>query len=88
MCALFRNQMSGRLLQSWCYLWLLVEVVELVLAGRFSPVTQDVGLQNGQMAAFADFNADKATDILVLNRTTGKIIHHLGYWYDIRSGGS
>ena len=33
-------------------------------------MTDQLNLQdiNGQIAAFADFNADKATDILVLNR--------------------
>ena len=42
-----------------------------LLALRFSSVTQEVGLSNivGRIAAFADFNADKVTDVLVLNST-------------------
>ena len=53
-------------------LWLLlVESAGLLAALKLSPVSEDVDLQNvfGQVAAFADFNSDKATDILVLNST-------------------
>ena len=54
-------------------LWLAV--VGLVSPLSFSPTTEQVGLKdaNGFITAFADFNADKATDVLVLN-TTG--YHH------------
>ena len=45
--------------------------LQLLLALRFSSVTQEVRLSNtfGRIAAFADFNADKVTDVLVLNLT-------------------
>ena len=55
-------------------LWLfLASYTRLLVALKFSTVTEKVDLQNvsGQMAAFGDFNSDKATDILVLN-TTGQ----------------
>ena len=50
-------------------LWLYFAVLKLVLALKFSPVTREVGLRDavGEIEAYADFNADKATDILVLN---------------------
>ena len=49
--------------------WQFLGSLQLLLALRFSPVTQEVGLSNivGRIAAFADFNADKVTDVLVLN---------------------
>lgn len=45
--------------------------LQLVLTLRFSNVTDEVGLGDtvGRIAAFADFNADKVTDILLLNST-------------------
>lgn len=51
--------------------WQFLGSLQLLLALRFSPVTQEVGLSNifGRIAAFADFNADKVTDVLVLNST-------------------
>ena len=52
-------------------LWLFLESLQLVLALRLSPVTREVGLSDtvGRIAAFADFNADKVSDVLVLNST-------------------
>ena len=49
--------------------WQLLGSIQLVFTLRFSPVTQNVGLGDisGRIAAFADFNADKVTDILMLN---------------------
>lgn len=43
----------------------------LLVALKFSDVSDRVGLGNGagKIAAFADFNSDKATDFLVLNST-------------------
>lgn len=60
--------MAGWLALFWSYYWLLTQVITAL---EFSAVTGRVNLQDaiGQMAAFADFNADKATDILVLNST-------------------
>lgn len=52
--------------------WLCVAALELAVALKFSSVTEQVNLQDvrGKIEAFADFNADKATDILVLNATS------------------
>ena len=49
----------------------LLGSLQLVIALRFSPVTDEVGLSDsvGRIAALADFNADKVTDILLLNST-------------------
>ena len=45
--------------------------LQLIFALQFSPVTYEVGLSDavGRIAAFADFNADKVTDVLLLNST-------------------
>ena len=50
-------------------MWLCTVALDLVFGLEFSSVTDQINLQDvsGQIAAFADFNADKATDILVLN---------------------
>ena len=52
-----------------CILWLWLAAVGLVSPLSFSPVTEQVGLKDaaGFMTSFADFNADKATDVHVLN---------------------
>jgi hypothetical protein len=63
--------MDGICLFFW---WLsLASYTRILVALTLSTVTEHIGLQNvsGQVAAFADFNSDKATDILVLN-VTGK----------------
>jgi len=51
------------------FVWLCTVALDLVFGLEFSSVTDQINLQDvsGQIAAFADFNADKATDILVLN---------------------
>ena len=51
--------------------WQFLSSLQLVLALNFHAVTEDVGLGDvvGRIAAFADFNADKVTDVLVLNAT-------------------
>ena len=51
--------------------WQFLGSLQLLLALRFSSVTREVGLSDtvGRIAAFADFNADKLTDVLVLNST-------------------
>lgn len=63
--------MDGWLALFWSYYWLLTHLTQVITALEFSAVTGRVNLQDavGQMAAFADFNADKATDILVLDST-------------------
>lgn len=55
---------------SLLWLW-LANSTHLLAALGFSTVTEDINLQDvsGQIASFADFNSDKATDILVLNAT-------------------
>lgn len=58
-------------------LWLLLaNFTRLLVALTFSTVTEDIDLQkvSGHIAAFADFNSDKATDILVLNTTGQRIV--------------
>lgn len=52
-------------------LWLLAALSHVAVTLRLSDVTQTSALQdvNGLVAAFADFNSDKATDILVLSST-------------------
>lgn len=47
----------------------LVAVAEVVYAFKFMHVTDEVRLQDtrGQVAAYGDFNGDKAVDILVLS---------------------
>ena len=52
--------------------WLCVAVLELAVGLKFSSVTEQVNLQDvrGRIETFADFNADKATDILILNATS------------------
>ena len=64
MCAL-------RILHVLVVTWQFLGSLQLLLALRFSSVTQEVGLSNivDRIAAFADFNADKVTDVLVLNST-------------------
>ena len=64
MCAL-------RILHVLVVTWQFLGSLQLLLVLRFSSVTQEVGLSNiaGRIAAFADFNADKVTDVLVLNST-------------------
>ena len=54
-----------------CLFWLLASSARLLGGYKFSSVTEEVNLRNvsGQIAAFADFNSDKATDVLVLNVT-------------------
>lgn len=54
-----------------CIFWLWLAAVGLVSPLSFSPTTEQVGLKDatGYITAFADFNADKATDVLVLNST-------------------
>ena len=63
-----------KILASWQFLGSL----QLLLALQFSPVTQDVGLSDivGRIVAFADFNADKLTDVLVLNSTGVYLKNH------------
>ena len=63
MCAL-------RILHVLVVTWQFLGSLQLLLALSF-PVTQEVGLSNivGRIAAFTDFNADKVTDVLVLNST-------------------
>ena len=75
--ALFGNyhdsskMMKTRILHVLIVTWQFLGSLQLLLALRFSPVTQEIGLSNivGRIAAFADFNADKVTDVLVLNST-------------------
>ena len=52
-------------------LLLLANSARLLAALEFSLETENVNLLNvtGQIAAFADFNSDTATDILILNAT-------------------
>lgn len=54
-----------------CVFWLAVGFLQLVFTLDLSSVTEQVGLgsANGVVAALADFNADKLTDIFVLNTT-------------------
>lgn len=48
-----------------------LSTLQLVFALNFHAVTEEIGLGDtvGRIAAFADFNADKVTDVLVLNAT-------------------
>lgn len=50
---------------------LLLHCCSLLVALKFSEVSDKLKFRDvsGQIAAFADFNSDKATDILVLNNT-------------------
>ena len=65
------KMMKTRILHVLVVTWQFLGSLQLLLALRFSSVTQEVGLSNivGRIAAFADFNADKVTDVLVLNST-------------------
>lgn len=68
--------------------WLfLANCTRLLVALKFSTVTEKVGLQDvsGQIAAFADFNSDKVTDILVLN-TTGQDMKEEGLFSQVKYG--
>ena len=64
----------------WFVFWCTIGLVQLVLALEFSDITDSVGLglSSGTVGALADFNGDKLTDLLVLNKT-GK------YWYAVEN---
>ena len=55
-------------MNGWKLFFLLIQFVRAL---KFSDVTSELNLHHisGQIAAFADFNSDKATDILVLNNS-------------------
>ena len=59
--------------------WLLVVLLAACAANalKFVNVTEDTGLSklsgNFSLAAFADLNSDKSTDLLLLNRTGGTV---------------
>ena len=58
--------------------WLLVVLAACAAnALKFVNVTEDTGLSklsgNFSLAAFADFDSDKSTDLLLLNRTGGRV---------------
>ena len=55
----------------WFVFWCTVGLIQLVLALEFSDITDSVGLglSSGTVGALADFNGDRLTDVLVLNKT-------------------
>ena len=55
-----------------CALWLCLTALELVPALKFNHVTREVGLRGvtGQISAYADFNADKTTDVLIVSQNS------------------
>ena len=67
--SILRSRDTIRSMKCVVLVWLCAAASELAFSLEFSSVTDRLNLQDvhGQIAAFADFNADKATDILVLN---------------------
>ncbi len=51
--------------------FLLLATLQLAITLKLSNVTEDINIQDvsGEIGAIADFNSDKANDILVLNAT-------------------
>ncbi len=63
----------SRLQKSYCLLvfWSVTGLVQLILALDLSDVTSSIGLESarGTVAALADFNGDRLTDLFLLNAT-------------------
>lgn len=63
-------------------LWSLGALARLILALEFTEVTKTVDLDSssGTLAALADFNQDKLTDILVLNTSGMMALYRCYLW--------